>query len=142
MTTAKPGDRVKIHYTGTLDSGEVFDSTQNSEPLQFVIGEGKVFKGLEVAVTGMEVGESKKVHIKATEAFGRRMKEKLFSMERKKLPKTLELKIGMNLKMKTQKGFALPVRVKEITDKKVTFDANHPLAGKDLNYKIELLQVA
>jgi peptidylprolyl isomerase len=142
MTTAKPGDRVKIHYTGTLDSGEVFDSTQNSEPLQFVIGEGKVFKGLEVAVTGMEVGESKKVHIKATEAFGRRMKEKLFSMERKKLPKTLELKIGMNLKMKTQKGFALPVRVREITDKKVTFDANHPLAGKDLNYKIELLQVA
>jgi FKBP-type peptidyl-prolyl cis-trans isomerase 2 len=142
MTVAKPGDKVKIHYTGTLDNGEVFDSTQNREPLQFVIGGGQVFKGLEDAVSGMEVGESKKVHIKATEAFGKRMKEKLFSMKREKLPKNLELKIGMNLKMKTPDDSVIPVKVKEITDKKVTFDANHPLAGKNLNYKIELLQVA
>jgi FKBP-type peptidyl-prolyl cis-trans isomerase 2 len=142
MTAAKPGNKVKIHYTGTLDNGDVFDSTQDREPLQFVIGGGQVFKSLEEGVIGMQVGESKNIHIKAAEAFGRRRKETLFSMAREKLPETLELKIGLNLKFKQPDGSAIPVKVKEITNKKVTFDANHPLAGKDLNFQIKLLQVA
>jgi FKBP-type peptidyl-prolyl cis-trans isomerase 2 len=142
MTGAKPGDRVKIHYAGTLDNGEVFDSTQNREPLQFVIGGGQVFKGLEDGVVGMEVGESKQIHIKANEAFGKKKPELFVSMKREELPETLELKIGLKLKMKTPNDSVIPVKVKEVTDKKVVLDANHPLAGKDLNYKIKLLQVA
>ena len=142
MTTAKPGDRVKINYTGTLDNGDIFDSSQNRSPLQFVIGGSQVFKDIEDSVIGMKVGESKKIHIKATDAFGKRKKELLLSMQREKLPEALELKIGLNLKLKQPDGSVIPVKVKEITDKKVTLDANHPLAGKDLNFEIELLQVA
>jgi peptidylprolyl isomerase len=142
MTTAKPGDRVKINYTGTLDNGDIFDSSQNRSPLQFVIGGGQVFKDIENSVIGMKVGESKKIHIKATDAFGKRKEELLLSMQREKLPEALELKIGLNLKLKQPDGSVIPVKVKEITDKKVTLDANHPLAGKDLNFEIELLQVA
>ncbi len=142
MTTAKPGDRVKINYTGTLDNGDIFDSSQNRSPLQFVIGGSQVFKDIEDSVIGMKVGESKKIHIKATDAFGKRKEELLLSMQREKLPEALELKIGLNLKLKQPDGSVIPVKVKEITDKKVTLDANHPLAGKDLNFEIELLQVA
>jgi peptidylprolyl isomerase len=142
MTGAIPGNRVKIHYTGTLNNGDVFDSTRHHEPLEFVIGGGQVFKGIEAGVIGMEVGESKEIRIEATEAFGDRRKEKIFSMERNKLPKSLDLKIGLNLKFKRSDGSSIPVKIKRITNKNVTFDANHPLAGKDLNFKIELLEVA
>jgi peptidylprolyl isomerase len=142
MTTAKRGDKVKIDYTGTFNNGVVFDTTRDREPLQFVLGGGEVIKGLDDGVAGMKVGDSKKIHVSAANAFGERNEEKLVSIDRKNVPETLELKVGMQLKLSQADGTAIPVTVNKITDKKVTLDANHPYAGKDLNFEVKLLEVA
>ena len=142
MTTAKPGNKVKIHYTATFDNGKVYDSSRDRQPLQFVLGRGEVIKGLDEGVAGMKVGDSKKIHVSAADAFGERNEEKFVSIERKRVPETLELKIGMPLKLNQSDGSSVPVQVSEITDDKVVLDANHPCAGKDLNFEIKLLEVA
>ncbi len=142
MATAKAGNTVKIHYKGTFDNGEVFDSSFDREPLQFVLGGGQVIKGLDEGVTGMKVGDYKKIHVGAADAFGERKEDAFVSVDRKRVPKNLELKIGMPLKLSQPDGSAIPVKVTEITDENVTLDANHPYAGKDLNFEIKLLEVA
>jgi peptidylprolyl isomerase len=142
MTTAKPGDNVKIHYTATFDNGEVLDSSRDREPLQFVLGGGEVIKGLEEGVAGMKVGDSKKIHVVAADAFGERNEKKFATIDRKRVPETLELKMGMQLTLNQSDGSSIPVKVTEITDEKVRLDTNHPYAGKDINFEIELLEVA
>jgi peptidylprolyl isomerase len=142
MTTAKAGKKVKIHYTATLDNGEVLDTSREREPLQFVIGQGQVLKGLDEGVAGMNLGDLKKIYVRAADAFGERDERKTVSIDRKKVPETLDLKIGMQLKLNQSDGSAIPVRVSKITEEKVTLDTNHPYAGKSLNFEIELLEVA
>jgi peptidylprolyl isomerase len=142
MTTAKPGNKVKIHLTETLDSGKEVVSTRGSEPFQFVLGKNHVIKGLDDAVTGMKIGDIKKVRVKAGDAYGMKKKKLYIPFERDKLPKTLDLKIGMRLKLNQRRGDPIPVRISEITEDEVIFDANHPLAGKDLIFEIKLLEVA
>ena len=142
MTTAKPGDKVRIHYTATFDNGEVLDSSRDREPLQFVLGGGEVIKGLEEGVAGMKEGDSRKVHVTAADAFGERNEKKFTTIDRERVPKNLEIKIGMQLKLNKSDGSSIPVRVTKITDDKVRLDTNHPYAGKAINFEIELLEVA
>jgi peptidylprolyl isomerase len=142
MTTAKPGDKVSIHYTATFDNGEVLDSSRDREPLQFVLGGGEVIKGLEEGVAGMTEGDSKKVHVTAADAFGERDEKKFTTIDRERIPKNLEIKIGMQLKLNKSDGSSIPVRVSKVTDDKVRLDTNHPYAGRDINFEIELLEVA
>jgi peptidylprolyl isomerase len=141
MTKAKRGDTVKIHYIGTLDDGSVFDSSRDGEPLQLELGQGKVLKGLEEGVTGMEVGDSKKIHIKAADAYGEGEKKMTFTVDRKKIPDSVDLKIGKNLKASQPDGTVILVCVMDINDKGVTLKTNHPLAGKNINYDIELVEI-
>jgi peptidylprolyl isomerase len=142
MTTAKPGDKVKIHYIATFDNGEVLDSSRDREPLQFVLGGGEVIKGLEKGIAGMKVGDSKKIHVTSADAFGERNEKKFTNIDRQRVPKNLEIKIGMQLNLNKSDGSSIPVRVTKITDEKVRLDTNHPYAGKDINFEIELLEVA
>lgn len=139
---AKKGDKVKVHYTGKLEDGTVFDSSKEREPIEFTIGEGEVISAFENAVTGMEEGEEKDIHIPVDEAYGKRNEELIQEVERERFAKDLELKEGQGLQLKTQDGQKILVVVKKITDDKVTLDANHPLAGEDLNFEIKLMEIS
>jgi peptidylprolyl isomerase len=142
MTTAKQGDKVKIHYTATFENGEVLDSSRDREPLIFVLGGGEVIKGLEKGIAGMEVGESKRIHVAAADAFGERNEEKFISVDRNRVPEEIELKTGVQLKLSQSDGSSIPAKISEITDEKVRLDTNHPYAGKNINFEVELLEVA
>jgi peptidylprolyl isomerase len=111
MSKAKRGDTVKIHYTGTLDDGSVFDSSRDGKPLQFELGRGQVIKGLEESVTGMKVGDSKKIHIKAGDAYGEGGKKIIFTVDREKMPDSVDLKIGKYLKASQPDGTVILVSV-------------------------------
>ncbi len=141
MAQAKTGDTVHIHYTGRLEDGTVFDSSQDREPLSFTLGEGRVIPGFEQAVTGMEPGESKVAEIPSGEAYGPRRPEMEMSVPRSQLPDGLDPQVGQQLQMQTAEGQAFPVRVTGTSDDTIDLDANHPLAGKDLTFDIELVKV-
>ncbi len=142
MSTVKKGDTVLVHYTGTFDDGQVFDSSvERGEPLQFTIGEQQVIPGFENGVLGMNVGESKKVHIVAVEAYGERSDENLIEVPSDQLPDTIPLLPGTPLNMQTPEGYVLPVSIFEVKEGVVIIDANHPLAGKDLNFDLELVEI-
>jgi len=138
---AQSGDNVKIHYTGTLDDGSVFDSSEGREPLGFTLGAGQVIQGFDDAVTGMEVGESKTVRIPANEAYGETRDDLILEMPRDQVPPDVEIELGMQLSVQQQNGQAVPVTVVEITDETVKLDANHALAGKALTFALELVSV-
>lgn len=138
---AKQGDTVKVHYTGKFDSGEVFDSSQGREPVQFTIGKGEVIPGFEQAVIGMEVEDEKTIHIPAAQAYGERIEDLVQDIPRDTFAKDMELKTGQGLQIKTKDGKAMLVVIKAISDDKVTLDGNHPLAGKDLNFDIKLVEI-
>ena len=138
---AKQGDTVKVHYTGKFDSGEVFDSSQGREPVQFTIGKGEVIPGFEQAVIGMEVGDEKTIHILAAQAYGERSEDLVQEIPRDMFAKDMELKAGQGLQIKTKDGKAMLVVIKAISDDTVTLDGNHPLAGKDLNFDIKLVEI-
>jgi len=140
MAAAK-GDKVKIHYKGTLSDGEVFDSSEGREPLEFVVGSGQVIVGFDEAVTGMEVGEKKSVLIPVHKAYGEKKDELVMSVPTAHVPPDLEVEIGMMLEMGGAQGEVIRVKVVDITDEEVVLDANPPLAGKDLNFEIELVSV-
>lgn len=150
MAQAKHGDRVKVDYTGKLDDGTVFDSSEctdegcecGSGPLEFVIGEGSVIPGFENAVVGMAVGESKTVHIPVAEAYGPRMEELVAVLDRSEVPAGIEPEAGQQLEVTLQDDSAIPVLVTEVTETTVTLDANHPLAGQNLNFDIRLIEIA
>ncbi|ROR32512.1 FKBP-type peptidyl-prolyl cis-trans isomerase [Inmirania thermothiophila] len=143
MTTAqaKTGDTVKVHYTGTLDDGTVFDSSRGREPLEFTIGEGMLIPGFEEAVIGMSVGERKSVSIGSDDAYGPRHEEMVQTIDRAVIPEDIDLEVGTRLTATGPGEQPLLLTVVELTEDTVTVDANHPLAGKDLTFEIELVEI-
>ena len=149
MAQAKEGDKVKVHYTGRLEGGEVFDSSECSEdecgcdtgPMEFTIGEGSVIPGFEEAVIGMSPGESKTVTIPVDDAYGQRIEEMVAVVERANLPPDMTPELGMRLEVTQEDGQVFPVVITEVTDTQVTIDANHPLAGRDLTFDIRLVEI-
>jgi peptidylprolyl isomerase len=141
MAAAQQGDTVKIHYTGSLADGSVFDSSAGHDPLEFKIGSGQVIIGFEEAVLGMCVGDSKHVTIPVEKAYGRHNADLVMKTPREHIPPDMELQVGQRLQMGGVDGELLLVRVIDITAAHVTLDANPPLAGKDLNFQIELVSI-
>lgn len=141
MTQAKSGDTVKIHYTGKLDDGTVFDSSVNREPLEFTLSSGQVIPGFDNAVLGMSPGESKTEKIPMTEAYGPYREEMVVAVNKEQLPADLEPEVGQQLQVRQPDGQMIPVYVTEVNDSTVTLDANHPLAGYDLTFDIELVEI-
>jgi len=138
---AKNGDVVRVHYTGTLGDGTVFDTSIEREPLEFTLGGGQVIPGFEQAVIGMKVGESKKVTIPAEEAYGPRHDDLIMVMERERLPEGSDPMVGQQFQMMREDGEIIVVTVVEVSETMITIDANHPLAGKDLTFEIELVEI-
>lgn len=138
---AKYGDTVQVHYTGQLADGTVFDSSVEREPLEFTIGSGQVILGFENAVRGMKVGEKKTVTIPADEAYGPRRDEQVAEISRERLPADMTPEVGQQLIMRQADGTEIVVVITEVSDEMVTIDANHPLAGKDLTFEIELVKI-
>jgi len=142
MKKAESGNTVKVHYTGKLNDGTVFDSSRDGSPLEFTVGSGHVIKGFDNAVSGMAVGEQKTVNIPADEAYGPIRDEMVLTVKREQLPKNIELKEGLHLQLSQPDGAVFNVMVTNLTEDSVTLDGNHPLAGKDLNFDIELVEIA
>lgn len=141
MSAAKQGDTVRVHYNGTLKNGTQFDSSREAEPLEFKIGEGRIIPGFESAVVGMAPGDSKQVEIPSNEAYGPRREELTQEVERSRLPADLEVQQGMQLQASGPNEQPLVVTVAEVKPESVVLDANHPLAGEDLTFDIELVEV-
>ncbi|MDA8168120.1 MAG: peptidylprolyl isomerase [Nitrospiraceae bacterium] len=139
--TAKNGDTVKVHYTGKFDDGFVFDSSDGREPLEFTIGKHQVIKGFEEGVEGMSVGESKSIKISSDEAYGPRHENLMLRFRRDQFPPNIKPEVGLTLQLRQPDGGILDVMVTGITEEKVTLDANHPLAGKDLNFDVKLVEI-
>lgn len=142
MPQAASGDTVRIHYTGRLEDGTVFDTSREREPLTFVLGSGQVIPGFDEAVTGMEVGDEKTVTISAEDAYGPRRDEMILSYPLGDLPDGVDPQVGQSLQMSTPEGQTFQVRVTERDEESLTLDANHPLAGRDLTFDIELVASA
>lgn len=141
MTAIKDGDTVRIHYTGTLLDGTVFDSSDGRDPLEFVVGSGQIIPGLDVALPGMTEGEKKKVNIPCDQAYGPINPALRQGVPRDAIPDEIPLEIGLQLQMQTPQGQPMPVTVVEVGEEEVTLDANHPLAGKDLTFDFEVVSV-
>ncbi len=141
MGTVKSGDKVKVHYHGKLTTGETFDSSTGREPLAFEVGSGSVIKGFDDGVTGMSIGEKKTINIPFDEAYGPRRDEMVIEISKDRFPKDMELEVGMPLMMSDDEGNQFQVNVVEIKDSVVLLDANHPLAGKDLVFDLELVDI-
>lgn len=141
MSEAKQGDTVRVHYTGVLQSGRIFDTTSERDPIEFTIGQGDVIAGFEQAVIGMAPGDAKEEVIPAAEAFGLRREEMVQQVSRTDLPDHLELEVGKQLQVTDPGGQSAVLTITELTDSEVTLDANHPLAGEDLTFQIELVEV-
>ena len=142
MAQAKAGDSVQVHYTGKLTDGTVFDSSEGRDPLQFVVGSGMVIKGFDEGVEGMAVGDTKTVHIPVEDAYGSASEDMIFEFDRQMIPDDIPLEVGMTLNMH-QDGEArvIPVIVRAVSESHVILDANHPLAGHDLVFDIQLVGV-
>jgi len=140
MTQAKNGDTVKVHYTGTLDDGTQFDSSVGGEPLEVTLGEGGVIPGFEQALEGMAVGDKKTVNIPVEEAYGEAHSELVQEIPRDQIPAEIELEVGIQLQAEGPQG-PFVVTVTDVADETVTLDGNHPLAGKALNFDLELAEI-
>lgn len=138
---AASGDTVQVHYTGTLGDGTVFDSSSGREPLDFTVGSGQVIPGFDSAVTGMNVGESKTFTIPCAEAYGDHDPRMVQDVPRSEMPADMELTLGMRLSARGPDGREIALVVNDITDETVKLDANHPLAGQDLTFAIELIAI-
>ncbi|MCG6883019.1 MAG: peptidylprolyl isomerase [Silicimonas sp.] len=141
MSDAKAGDTVKIHYTGTLADGSKFDSSEGRDPLEFTLGSGQVIPGFDKAVTGMTVGEAQTVEIPSEDAYGPHDPNGRQSFPRDKVPDDIPLDIGTRLQLSGPQGQPIMVTVAEVTESEVILDANHPLAGQDLTFEIELVEI-
>ncbi len=142
MTEAvKKGDTVKVHYTGTLDSGDTFDSSEGKDPISFTVGSGQVIKGFDVAVIGMKKGEEKSIKIKPEDAYGQRNENYTKEVPRQGNLSNQSLKPGMMLVFGTQAGQKMAAMIKEIKQETLVLDFNHPLAGKTLNFKIKVTDI-
>lgn len=143
MTQATEGDTVQIHYTGKLPDGTVVSTSQGKQPVQFTIGEGKVIPGLEKAIVGMAQGESKSVEIPAAQGFGPRRQDLVVQVDRSQVPDSTPASVGQRLpiQLRTQ-GKPVQAVVIDVSEDRLTLDANHPLAGKNLNFDVELIKVS
>ncbi len=149
MAKVREGDRVKVHYTGRLEGGEVFDSSLcrdeecgcDTAPLEFTVGAGEVIPGFEKVVIGMSEGDQKTFTIPVDEAYGKRNEELVVAVERGNMPEDINPEVGMRIDVTQEDGEEFPVIVTAVTDTHVTLDANHPLAGRDLTFEIELVEI-
>jgi peptidylprolyl isomerase len=141
MQQAKKGDKVKIHYHGKLNDGSTFDSSAGREPLAFEIGSGMVIPGFDDGVTGMTVGEKKTINIPAAQAYGEVSEEMIMEFPLNQFPADMVPEIGMQLTMSNNQGQNFPVVIVELKDESVLLDANHPLAGKELIFDLELVEI-
>jgi peptidylprolyl isomerase len=141
MSQAKSGDSVKIHYTGTLDDGTQFDSSAGRDPLEFELGSGQVIPGFDKAVDGMSVGDRKSVNIPAEDAYGVHHQQMVQDVPRDALPAEMEPAKGMSLQAEGPDGQAFNLVITAIQEETITVDGNHPLAGKALNFDLELVSI-
>lgn len=137
----KDGDKVSIHYTGTLDDGSIFDSSEGRDPLTFTVGSGQVIPGFDAGVRGMSVGESREISIAPEQAYGPYNEELVGVVPRAAFPPDAVINEGMGFDMQLQSGQVLPVRIVEVEGDEVTLDANHPLAGETLHFNISLVGI-
>ncbi len=138
---AEKGKRVKVHYTGKLADGTVFDSSLEREPLEFVLGAGQMIPGFDKGVEGMKVGEQKTLQLPPQDAYGERNENLLFRVSSEALPEDYTPELGDMLQVTTDKGFPMRVTVAEIAEEYLMLDGNHRLAGKDLTFTVELVEV-
>lgn len=141
MTQAKAGDTVHIHYTGTLTDGTQFDTSRERGPLTFQLGSGQIIPGLDAHITGMAIGDRSTVTIPAAEAYGHVNPENIQSIPRNALPDDIEPQVGMQLQADAGGGRVVAVRIVEVGEAEVKLDANHPLAGQDLTFDVELIKI-
>lgn len=142
MQQVKSGDKVKVHYHGKLTSGETFDTSEGRDPLEFTVGSGQVIKGFDDALVNMSVGEKKTVQIPVNEAYGERREDMMVQYPRQEFPQDMTPEVGMQLHMSDNMGNNFPVIITEVQDELVILDANHPLAGQDLIFDLELVSIA
>ncbi|MFD3191174.1 peptidylprolyl isomerase [Sedimentitalea sp. HM32M-2] len=142
MTQVKTGDTVRIHYTGTLLDGSTFDSSEGRDPLEFQVGSGQIIPGLDAALPGMAVGDKKTVNVPCDQAYGPIQPGMRQAVPRSNIPAEIPLEVGLQLQAQSSEGQTVPVTVVEISDDEVTLDGNHPLAGQDLTFAIELVSIA
>jgi len=141
MSKAKKGDIVKVHYKGTLTSGEQFDSSEGRSPLEFKVGAGQMIAGFDSAIPGMEVGEKKTITIAPGDAYGEKNEEAIIEFPKSNIPANMKLEPGMKLQLRNEAGHPVPVIVTEVKDDIIILDANHELAGKELIFDIELVEI-
>lgn len=141
MAQAQSGDRVQVHYTGRLADGTIFDTSQQRDPLEFTLGGGDILPGFEQAVLGMTAGEAKTITIPAAQAYGPHQPARVLEIERHHLPPDLHPELGQHLHLRQQDGGTIDVVVTGLTEEHVTLDANHPLAGHDLTFDLQLVEI-
>jgi len=141
MSKAKSGDTVKVHYTGKLDDGTIFDSSEGKEPLEFTINAGQVIPGFEEGVIGMEVGEIKTITVPSDKGYGPHREDMVVVLDMDKFPDNIQPEVGQYLEVNQPNGQKILVEVTDISEGKVTLDANHPLAGKNLTFEIQLIEM-
>ena len=142
MSTVKNGDVVKVHYTGKLVNGEQFDSSADREPLEFTVGAGQMIKGFDDAMPGMNLGEKKTINIAPEDGYGPRNEEAIIEFPKENIPAEMVIEPGMPLTLSDQAGNPVPVIVVEVKDDIIILDANHFLAGQELIFDIELVEIA
>ncbi len=141
MQQIKSGDKVKVHYHGKLTNGETFDTSDGRDPLEFTVGAGQVIKGFDDALMDMTVGEKKTVQIPVAEAYGERKDDMIVEYPRQEFPEEMTPEVGMQLNMSDNQGNNFPVVITEVKDEVVILDANHPLAGQDLIFDLEVVSI-
>ena len=141
MSKVKENDTVKVHYTGTLANGEVFDSSREREPLEFTMGQGMIIPGFEKALMDMAVSDVKTVNIPSAEAYGERREDLVQEVPRNQLPEEIKPEVGMPLMSQTPDGQQIRLTITEVAEETIVVDANHPLAGKDLTFELELVEI-
>jgi peptidylprolyl isomerase len=141
MQQAQDGDNVKVHYHGRLRTGETFDSSEGRDPLEFTIGAGQMIKGFDDGVKGMQVGDKKTVEIVADQAYGERDSANMIEFPKDQFPEGMNPEVGMQLMLSNDQGQQFPVVVAEVQENAVVLDANHPLAGQDLIFDIEMMDI-
>ncbi len=141
MSQVKENDTVKVHYTGKLSNGQVFDSSLEREPLEITLGQGMLIPGFEKGIMTMELNEKKTINIPVAEAYGAVQDELLYEVKKDQLPQDMAPEVGMGLASKDENGKEIQFRIAEVKEEHIVVDANHPLAGHDLTFELELIEI-